>query len=1427
MNRPPLAIVGVSALFPGSLDASGFWNDILAGRDLIQDVPKSHWLLEDYYDEDMTAVDKTYATRGAFLKDVPFDPLEWGVPPSIVPATDTSQLLALIMAKRVLQDASQGQFQDMDTKRMSVILGVTSAQELLGSMNSRLQKPMWKKVLRDSGLPESKVQELLGRIDGEYVPWQEATFPGLLGNVVAGRIANRLDLGGTNCVCDAACASAFSAINMAANELWLGQSDVVITGGVDTMNDIFMFMCFSKTPALSKSGDVKPFSDEADGTMLGEGLGMVAIKRLADAEANGDRIYAVLNGIGASSDGRAKSVYAPRPSGQRLALDRAYANAGYGMDTVEIVEAHGTGTIAGDAAEFEGLKMAFGEAHPDKKQWAALGSVKSQIGHTKAAAGSAGLFKMVMALHHKVLPPTIKVDRPNPKMDLENSPFYLSTRARPWVRGPEHPRRAGVSSFGFGGSNFHLALEEYTGSAEKAFRRRVSETELVVFSADNAQALDAQLAGIELGGAGFLEWFARDSQANFEPKSVRAAIVATDEADLAKQIETLRGHLAKKPGKKLNSPKGLYLSFDAVAGDVGFLFPGQGSQYVDMGAKVAMTWPLALSAWDTAAGIAELTELHDVVFPKPDFSDGSAWQKTLTETQWAQPAIGAASLSLYRLLTAAGVKPAAVGGHSYGEVTALHAAGVLTADDMLRVARKRGELMAEAAKTPGSMTAVVADVADVKPVVEASGLDVVIANHNSPSQAVLSGPTADIDAIEKKLDDAGLSYKRLGVATAFHSSVVSASVEPFAEFLATVDFGEATVPVYANSEAAPYPAGADDKRSILGNQIARGVRFVEQVEAMYAAGIRTFIEVGPHAVLTGLVGKILKGKEFTAVNLDRKGKDGLKALNEALGKLVVAGVEVNLSAFWDGVQPAVDPRSVPAPKMVLKINGANYGKPYPPPEGASALPGPNPEIEPEVIVKEVIKEVVKEVRVEVPVEVPVHVPVAAQPTQAAPVAYAAPVAPASAWVQAFQDSQRQTVEAHAAFQDAMSRSHTAFLESMERSFVQLTGMVTGQAVAAPVMPVAPVVHAVMPQVVAPVAPVIHAPVAATPVQTAVDIDSLLTTPGAPSPVAAPVVAAPVAVAAAPSRDLNQLMLDVVADKTGYPAEMLGLEMTLEGDLGIDSIKRVEILSAMRDAEPSLPEVDAGEMASLQTLGQIVAYMADQMGAVPVASAPVAVAASSSIDLNQLMLDVVADKTGYPAEMLGLEMTLEGDLGIDSIKRVEILSAMRDAEPSLPEVDASEMATLQTLGQIVDYMDAQLGQVSAPVVAAPVAAAPASTANIHQLMLDVVAERTGYPAEMLTMEMSLEGDLGIDSIKRVEILSAMTDAEPTLPEVDASEMASLQTLGQIVDYMNAQMGTTSAPAAAAPVAAASTANIHQLMLDVVAEKTGYPAEMLTM
>ena len=1441
-TRSRIAIVGVSALFPGSLEATGFWRDILAGRDMMSDVPESHWLVEDYYDPDPSVPDKTYAKRGAFIDDVDFDAMAWGVPPSIVPETDTSQLLALIVAQQVLEDAARDRIDEIDRSRISVILGVTSGQQLLGDMVSRLQRPVWLKALRESGIPEDEANDVCERIAAQYTPWNESNFPGLLGNVVAGRIANRLDLGGTNCVTDAACASTFSALSMAVQELQLGESDMVISGGVDTINDIFMFMCFSKTPALSPTGDCRPFSDQADGTMLGEGLGMVALKRLEDAERDGNRIYAVINGIGASSDGRAKSVYAPRPEGQARALRRAYEKTGYGPETVELIEAHGTGTVAGDAAEFSGLTAAFDESGRADRQWCALGSVKSQIGHTKAAAGAAGLFKAVMALHHKVLPPTIKVDRPNPALKLEESPFHLSTRSRPWVRTGDHPRRASVSAFGFGGSNFHVALSEYAqenGGGRRAERLPTNKRHLVVLGGADPAAVvsEARQLATRAGSAasGFTAWCARDSQSRFQAllasgdTGARLAVLASDEAELATKLGDAADSIQAEPATGFSTPTGLFYGFGEAgrSEQVAFIFPGQGSQYLYMGADLAMHFGAASAVWDFAADAEGERRTSKAVFPPTAFDkdEGERQAGRLASTECAQPAIGTVSLSMLALLDRLGLEPGHTGGHSYGEIAALHAAGVLDRDDFLQVSRRRGRLMADAATADGAMVAVVESIEVIGERLTAWDVDLVVANHNGARQVVLSGALDQIEKAEKAMTGERLAHRRLPVATAFHSSIVAGAGQAFGEFLEDIEFRAPRCSVYSNVSGAAHDSDPQAMRGALTEQLVSPVRFVEMIDSMYEAGARTFIEVGPGMVTSGLVGGILGDRPHTAISLDRKGKNGVDSFLSALGVLSALGFALDFNALWSEFADVSNPEDKPQPKVTIPINGSNYGRPYPPPGGAADLPAPNPprtRAEPLVALVSPTDPVTASAPSSpiAPSAVPGPVTVAQSPmaadlTMQSHVPQTAPAATA-AWASTYQDAQRQTADAHSVYLKTMADTHALFLESMERSIASAT-MTVGATAAPPPAPQklmqrAPAQQSAMP-------PAVQPPIAAMPAAPAQQAampavpPPIVAMPAAPAQQAAmpavppPIVAMPSAPAEVPAIDLQALMLDVVSDKTGYPTGMLTLEMELEGDLGIDSIKRVEILSTMTDRAPGLPEVDTTVMAKLVTLGQVVDYMQEQLaGAVSAASASTVGAPTSEtsvtpaevpvIDLQALMLDVVSDKTGYPTEMLTLEMELEGDLGIDSIKRVEILSTMTDRAPGLPEVDTTVMAKLATLGQVVDYMQEQLAgavpaasvsTIGAPTSETSVPPAEAPAIDLQALMLEVVAEKTGYPTEMLTLEMELEGDLGIDSIKRVEILSTMTDRAPGLPEVSTTVMAKLETVGQVVDYMNQQLG----------------------------------------
>lgn len=824
--RPaPIAVIGISALLPGGGGPAGFWRNVLTGRDLITDVPATHWQVKDYYDPSPSAPDKTYGRRGAFLDPIEFDPLFFGVPPAAMPATDTTQLLALLAARDVLTDAF-GPADPPSADRTSVILG-TSALELLGTMGNRLQRPVWMKSLLESGVAEPQALAICDRIAEHYVPWQEATFPGVLSNVVAGRIANKFDFHGTNCTVDAACASSLAAISMAVNELALGQADLAITGGVDTLNDIVMYMCFSKTPALSPSGDCRPFSANADGTLLGEGLVMFALKRLSDAEHDGDHIYAVLRGLGSSSDGRSTAIYAPLPAGQTKALRRAYDNAGYGPETVELVEAHGTGTEAGDAAELAALHEVFTSDGETTGPWCALGSSKSQLGHTKSAAGAVGLLKAILAVHQGVLPPTLKVTQPTPALNSTTGPLYVNTQARPWIRGPEHPRRASVSSFGFGGSNFHLTLEEYPATSSdghRAPRLRAMSTELLLLSADEPHTLAARARELTADETG-LEHLARQTQRSFRhDHRARLALLATDDNHLSDQLGRAAELLDKQPSADFSAPSGIhYRTAKHNLGKTCLLFSGQGSQHVGMGADVAMQFPEALAVWDTLATIPfDGQSVRDVVHPIPVFDDDArqAQHTLLTRTEWAQPALAIQSLALLTLLTTLGVRADSMAGHSFGELTALHAAGVLDADTLVRLARRRGELMRDASSVPGAMSAINLSADELRKIVDVSGLPGLwIANHNSPHQAVVSGETDSIAALEQQVTATGVTIRRLNAATGFHSPLVASARDPLLSFLNQVDIQSPMVPVYGNADGQPYPSDPDQIRRRIADHL--------------------------------------------------------------------------------------------------------------------------------------------------------------------------------------------------------------------------------------------------------------------------------------------------------------------------------------------------------------------------------------------------------------------------------------------------------------------------------------------------------------------------------------------------------------------------------------------------------------------------------
>ncbi|HEY6034627.1 MAG TPA: beta-ketoacyl synthase N-terminal-like domain-containing protein, partial [Kofleriaceae bacterium] len=865
MTRPnDVAIVGLAAIFPGAPDTDAFWSNIVTGKNAIREIPADRWDIATYYDPNAVGLDagrKTPSKWGGFIADVPFDPLAYGIPPKSLQAIEPVQLLALEIAKRALADAGYVD-RPFDRARTSVIFGAEAGTDLSSAYSFRALFPHYVGALPDA-------------LDATLPTLSEDSFPGVLSNVIAGRIANRLDLGGVNYTVDAACAASLAALDMAVKELAAGSSDMVLCGGADLHNSINDYLMFSSVHALSPTGQCHTFDANADGIVLGEGVACIVLKRLSDAERDGDRIYAVIKGVAGASDGKSLGLTAPRKEGQVRALERAYASAGVSPAEVGLVEAHGTGTVVGDRTELATLTDVFTAAGASSGS-CVLGSVKSQIGHTKCAAGMAGLIKAALSIHHGVLPPTLNVKTPNPAWQRDASPFVFHDRARPWLA---EQRVAAVSAFGFGGTNFHAVLaqhrpETYAShewAAELVVVRDVAALEHAVGRGEAPRPTDSMTRG---ASGARLRDLARTSARSNGP------VVATIVAD---SVDDLRSKLA---AVKAGSPvKDVWLA-NPVDGKLAFLCPGQGSQKAGMLAELFIAFPRLHRLLELGAPWAA------TMLPPAAFSaaDRAAQAEAITDTRVAQPALGIADLAIAELLAACGVHPDMLAGHSYGELAALSIAGAIGQADLLELSAARGEAILDAAAgEPGTMAAVAADGDVVEQLIEGTGA--VIANFNSAKQCVISGSQEAVAASLERCAAAKIGAKRIPVACAFHSPIVAGAHRALADKLDELDIYEPIVPVWSNTTAAPYPSSPDAMRALLAAQVAQPVRFAQQLRAMYEAGARVFVEVGPGQVLTKLAGDILGDRPHVAIACDA-GDSSLKQFLRALAVLAAHGVDV-------------------------------------------------------------------------------------------------------------------------------------------------------------------------------------------------------------------------------------------------------------------------------------------------------------------------------------------------------------------------------------------------------------------------------------------------------------------------------------------------------------------------------------------------------
>ena len=923
-----IAIIGMACMFPGAPDLDTYWSNIISKVDCITDPPPEAWDPATYSGAGVADADYVYCKRGGYLGPLAyFDPLEHGIPPVSV-GGEPDQWLALKLAREALADAG---YPDgpKDGHRTAVIIGkgtylnhgnlnmvqhtlvVDQTVQILKKLHPEYTEAELK-IIRD------ELKQCLPAMGPE-------TASGYIPNIIAGRIANRLDLMGPSYTVDAACASSLVAIDIAMGDLLSGKLDLAIVGGSQVSTPIPIFSLFCQLGALSRQQQIRPFDKGADGTVLGEGIGLVVLKRSSDAERDGDRIYATVKGLGTSSDGRGVHVMAPRVEGEELALRRAYEAAGISPRTVGLIEAHGTGTAAGDLAEVQALRRVFG-SEEDGRSWCGLGTVKSMIGHTLPASGIAGVIKVALALYHKVLPPTLNCDDPNPGLKLENSPFYMNTETRPWIHGGDAPRRAGVNSFGFGGINAHAVLEEYLGPGEGVSRSGPVrwDTEVFIIQGETRAVMIQQVQQLQQYLATSPEValvdLAYTLSQKLEDGASNLAVVASSLPDLQSKLAKAEERLSDSGCEQIKDRAGIYFFEHSLRaqGKLAFLFPGEGSQYKNMLSDLCLSFPEVRACFDQ---IDRVLNNHprgflpsDIIFPHPNASNVEEERagRRLWQMDGAIEAVLTANQAMYTLLGRLGLCPEAILGHSTGEYSAMRASGIIDLSEeslferfVLDLNGMYEQVTARDGISRASLVAVAADSARVAEIAGQVNGDIYIAMNNCPHQTVIVGDEGVVGQFTEHLRELGLIYQALPFDRAYHTPLFECYLQDLHQFFARLPVSPPSIQTWSCTTMSPFPAEVPEIRKLVVEHWARPVEFQRTIEAMYADGVRIFVEVGAKGNLTGFVDDILRGKSYLAVPANLESRSGITQINHLVGILTAQGFTLELDYLYRRRAPRI------------------------------------------------------------------------------------------------------------------------------------------------------------------------------------------------------------------------------------------------------------------------------------------------------------------------------------------------------------------------------------------------------------------------------------------------------------------------------------------------------------------------------------------
>ncbi len=878
-----IAIVGLACEYPDAHSQHELWENVVAGRRAFRAVPPERLRLEDYYSSNRRATDLTYARRAAVIEGYEFDREKFRIVGSTYRSTDLAHWLALDVASRVLEDAGFADAAGLPRDTTGVLIGNTLTGEFSRASVMRLRWPYVRRILNakliEDGLDEKSRAEFINDLEGRYkapfAPTGDETLAGGLSNTIAGRICNFYDLGGGGYTIDGACSSSLLAVANACTGLAIGDLDVAIAGGVDLSLDPFELVGFSRVGALAE-GDMRVYDARPTGFLPGEGCGLALLMRENDAIAQHLDIYAVITGWGISSDGSG-GLTRPEVEGQRRAVQRAYQKAGYGIDTVGYLEGHGTGTAIGDEVELKSLSSSISDSGAPAVP-AVIGSIKANIGHTKAAAGAAGLFKAALAVHHRYFPPNCGLEKPHPVLEDSTPMLRVLAKGEPWLE--NKPVRAGVSSMGFGGINVHLTMEGSRRTGKRVFSGARYETiapcqdaELLLLAGENTDDLLRQVEALDARANLLSSAELTDLAVMLAEKAaqapVRAAIVTASPSELQDQLALLRTWLSSHETDKLDTEAGVFLGSRTESPRLGYLFTGQGSPANLDGGAMRRRFDM----------VEKLYEEADL----PTNSDG-------IETSVAQPAIVTSSVAALRMLDALGIDGSVAVGHSLGELTAYHWAGVYDAQALFGLARARGRAMSDKTNRKGSMAGIGADEHQVKELLVEGA---VIAGLNADDQTVVSGTEQAVADVVSKAAARGIRATLLPVSHAFHSPLMEGAIDALKEHLDQTAFSAPKKTIISTISGSPLTE-KDDLKALLTDQLTAPVRFQEALN-IAAAQSDLLLEIGPGQVLAGLAAR---NTDIPVVSIDA-GERSLAGLLQAAGAAFAVGVDVKFNVIFN------------------------------------------------------------------------------------------------------------------------------------------------------------------------------------------------------------------------------------------------------------------------------------------------------------------------------------------------------------------------------------------------------------------------------------------------------------------------------------------------------------------------------------------------